>query len=159
AYLPVPASLNDAYALVTDPTSLKAVLTIPHYQNLLARDERAKAEPFGLAAGIDAKKLDKTGWGVIFPADAPAELIVSLRPLLDHRKTQAGQTKAEFYKEFMGPTGYRPNDTKATFLKRLGRGVGQPADPRRGVPYYLLLVGAPTQIPWPFQYDLDVEYA
>jgi V8-like Glu-specific endopeptidase len=158
-YLPAPAGADDVYAAVTERENLTRVLESQHYENLRAREERARLEPFGLAAGIDPRRLDQTGWGVIFPADAPPALFEALRPLLEHRQSEAGKTRAEFYREFSGALGYQPGDDKGKFLKRLGRAVGMPADPRRGVPYYLLLVGGPRQIPWQFQSDLDVEYA
>jgi hypothetical protein len=158
-YLSDPPGLDDVYAAVTERENRTRVLKTRHYKNLQAREERARQKPFGLAAGIDPKKLDKTGWGVIFPADAPPALFDALRPLLDHRKPEAGKIFEKFYREFSGALGYQPGDDKLKFLKRLGRAIGQPADPRRGVPYYLLLVGSPVQIPWQFQYDLDVEYA
>ena len=146
-YLPGPAGLNAVCDAVTERENMTRVMATQHYESLRAREERARLEPFGLAAGIDPKKLDKTGWGVIVPADAPPALFEALRPLLDHRKSEAGKTRAEFYREFSGAFGYQPGDDKAKFLKRLGRAVGQPADPRRGVPYYLLLVRIPGPNP------------
>jgi hypothetical protein len=159
-YLPGPGSLDDLYAAITSRTATSQVLQDEHYEHLKLREERrATPERFGLAAGIDAKKLEESGWGVIFPFDAPPALFDALRPLLDHRKELAGKKRAEFYREFVRDKGHRPKDTKVEFLKRLGRAAGQPADPRRGVPYYLLIVGSPQVIPWRFQYELDVEYA
>jgi hypothetical protein len=158
-YLPAPDDLDALFNAITARPAVSRVLKDEHYAHLKAREERVTQKEFGLAAGIDHKKLEETGWGVIFPFDAPPELFEALRPLLDHRKALAGKAKSEFYREFTRDKGYRPDDTKTAFLKRLGRAAGQPADPRRGVPYYLLLVGAPRVIPWRFQYDLDVEYA
>jgi hypothetical protein len=54
--------------------------------------------------------------------------------------------------------GYRPGETAKEFLERHGASVYNPADPKR-VPYYLLLVGSPEQIPFHVQYQLDVQYA
>jgi hypothetical protein len=158
-YLSAPRSLDELYNAITSPAAMNQVLYNEHYEHMKWREERARRETFGLAAGIDAKKLEETGWGAIFPFDAPHALFDALRPLLDHRQEMAGKKRAEFYREFTEDKGHRPNDTKVIFLERLGRAAGQPADPRRGVPYYLLLVGPPEAIPWRFQYELDVEYA
>ena len=159
AYLSAPDGLDALYAAITAQSAAAQVLQSRHYDNLRAREDRAVTEVFGLAHGIDHKNLDETGWGVVFRFDAPPLLLDALRPLLNHRRTMAGRKKENFYREFIRDTGYSPGDTKTEFLKRLGRAAGLPADPRRGVPYYLLIVGSPRDIPWPFQYELDVEYA
>jgi hypothetical protein len=117
--------------------------------------------PQHLAAreGTDYLDLSSAGWGVIFPYDVDEEIIEALRPLLDWRKSQAG----ELYKKYTGPEGYRyePADgmyeSKNDWLVRHGMGPG-PADPEK-VPYYLLLVGDPDTIPYRFQTQLDVQYA
>jgi len=109
--------------------------------------------------GTDYLDLSSAGWGVIFPYDADDGIIAALRPLLDWRKSQAG----ERYREYTGPEGYRykPADgmfeSKNDWLVRHGMGPG-PADPEK-VPYYLLLVGNPDTIPYRFQTQLDVQYA
>ncbi|MBN1450802.1 MAG: hypothetical protein JW963_07290 [Anaerolineales bacterium] len=109
--------------------------------------------------GTDYKDLSSAGWGVIFPFDVDDEIVDALRPLLDWRKSQAG----ERYREYRGPDGYRykPEDdmfeSKNDWLTRHGMGPG-PADPEK-VPYYLLLVGDPDTIPYRFQSQLDVQYA
>ena len=64
-------------------------------------------------------------WGVIFAHDADPAVIHALRPLLEWRKAQAGK----YYKEYSGGTGgFRPTDTKTSWLGRQGGSVG-PADP------------------------------
>ena len=109
--------------------------------------------------GTDYQDLSSAGWGVVFPYDADEKIIEALRPLMDWRKSQAG----ERYKEYTGPEGYRykPADgmyeSKNDWLVRHGMGPG-PADPEK-VPYYLLLVGDPDTIPYRFQTQLDVQYA
>jgi hypothetical protein len=158
-YLPAPRGVDDVYAAVTEREKRTRELKTPHYDNLRAREKRGHAVKYVLAADIDPKMLDQTGWGVIFPAEPPQPLVEALRPLLGHRQSEAGKTTPEFYQEFSRKRGYHRGDDKVKFLERLGRAAGEPADPRRGVPYYLLLVGSPRQIPWQFQYDLDVEYA
>jgi hypothetical protein len=86
----------------------------------------------------------------------------ALKPLLDLRKSQAGKLKEHRYKEFTGPDGYRLKggdgqpESKQQFLARHRMGPGL-ADPDV-VPYYLLLVGGPEEIPYAFQYQLDVSF-
>jgi DNA/RNA endonuclease G (NUC1)/V8-like Glu-specific endopeptidase len=126
--------------------------------------ERAATKTFGLAAGIDEGNLADAGWGVIFRFDADPAIREALTPLLNLRKEQASKKKAARYKEFTGSAGYRPGEnnrgeSNREFLSRFGVEASQPADPDRGVPYYLLIVGSPEQIPFKFQYQLDVQYA
>jgi hypothetical protein len=103
----------------------------------------------GVKAGIDPKRLDEAGWGVIFARDIDPAVREALAPLLAWRREQAGDLFKEFETAAAQP--------KAQFLARQGMGPG-PADPRK-VPYYLLLVGSPEQIPYRFQSQLDVQYA
>ena len=108
---------------------------------------------FGVKEGVDPKKLDEAGWGVVFTHDADPAVRAALQPLLDLREEQAGDR----FQVYEGADGYRPGEGKGAFLARHGVGPG-PADPER-VPYYLLLVGSPEAIPYRFQSQLDVQYA
>jgi hypothetical protein len=122
-----------------------------------AQDQRSKHH-FGVSEGIDIADLAQAGWGVIFPASLPDNQVDALKdalkPLLDLRREQAGR----FYFEFTGPErGYRAGESKNDFLKRFGRGPGA-ANPESGIPFYLLIVGSPEEIPFIFQYQLDLQY-
>jgi DNA/RNA endonuclease G (NUC1)/V8-like Glu-specific endopeptidase len=117
------------------------------------RHEKANMPHLGVKAGVDPTRLAEAGWGVIFPFNSPPFIRDALKPLLDHRKAQAGA----YYKEFSGPTGLRPDEGKFAFLARNGVGPG-PVDPEK-VPYYLLIVGGPPTVSFQFQYQLDVQYA
>jgi hypothetical protein len=112
----------------------------------------------GVRQGIDPLSLSQAGWGIIFPAriaaDRQSQILEALRPLLSRRKMQAGDR----FRTYVGAGGYRTGDTKARFLSRHGAAPAGPASPE-AVPYYLLLIGSPEEIPFEFQYHLDIQYA
>lgn len=119
------------------------------------RQTRWWIERFGIddpnrapAQDVDPLKIASAGWGVIFAPRISPEIEEALKPLLDHRKEAAGA----YFKTYR----FQAGQTKDDFLAhRAGPG---PADPRN-VPYYLLIVGSPEEIPFRFQYELDVQYA
>jgi hypothetical protein len=116
----------------------------------------------GVVPWVDPCDLAQTGWGIVFPAQMPRArrraLEHALGPLLDRRRVQAG----DLFSIFADGQGYRPGETADQFLGRAPRRAtaANPADPAStGVPYYLLLIGSPEEIPFEFQYQLDVQYA
>jgi hypothetical protein len=117
------------------------------------RYEESTKKSMGVREGIDPKQLDQTGWGVIFSANADPAVKEALTGLLELRSQQAGQ----YFRIYEGGEGYRPDESKSQFLARHGAGPGS-ADPEK-VPYYLLIVGGPQEIPYQFQSQLDVQYA
>jgi len=116
------------------------------------REEMTRTH-LGLREGFDARDLASSGWGVVFPANASPAVREALAPLVEHRRSQAAARAEKRFREI----DYRPGESKADFLRRSGVGPG-PADPDR-LPYYLLLAGNPEEIPWPFQHQLEVQYA
>jgi hypothetical protein len=120
---------------------------------LRARRHRAAERFYAPVHGVDVRDLTQTGWAVVFAVDADPAVRDALQPLLQHRMELAGAR----YRELAGTTGYRAGETKQAFLRRLGIG-SSPVDPDV-LPYYLLLVGPPEEIPFEVQYQLGVQYA
>jgi hypothetical protein len=124
---------------------------------LKGRRERDTAAVLGPVADVDPKDLGQTGWGIIFRGDVdPAPIKDALKELLDLRREQANKVQS-YYKEYVKDEGVFADQTALDWLVERGTGPG-PADPET-VPYYLLIIGSPEQIPYHFQYDLDVQYA
>lgn len=124
----------------------------PRPENLGELQQKGAPGSFPIKPPNDPTKLSDAGWAVVFAAkDQNASAIEeALSGLLALRQEQAGDR----FKIYKGGDGYRPGETKDDFFKRhkIGRG---PADPEQ-MPYYVLLVGSPDQIPYEFQYQLDV---
>jgi hypothetical protein len=118
------------------------------------RNDRSAAN-YGVPFGVEPENLSQTGWAVLFPRDIHTEIIQALRPLLDLRKEQTGP----LYREFSNGDGYLPGDTANRWLARAPRSKGPGVCTCEKVPYYLLIVGTPEQIPFRFQYELSVNYA
>jgi hypothetical protein len=106
---------------------------------------RSFAAPFGL----DLTNLQDVGWAVLFPEDTPQAVRDALAPLIEHRRKQAG----DLLKVFDHKKGEQVRDWYRRH--RIAAGTFEAT----AVPYYLLLVGPPTAIPFDFQYLLSVEYA
>jgi hypothetical protein len=104
---------------------------------------------YGVMYGSDPEHIDQAAWGLVIPRDFDQDVLEALQPLVSIRREQAGDLYQQLTVE--------PGETKTDFLSRHGMGPSQ-ADPRK-VPYYLLIVGSPDQIPFSFQYQLDVSYA
>ena len=126
---------------------------VAHARELRLWWDRINSLHLGPVEGVNPDDLAESGWGVIFPAQSDPAVAAALQPLLELRRDQAGRV----FRTFTGPDGVQPAESKTRFLARHGVSFG-PADPER-VPYYLLLVGAPEDISYRFQYELDVTYA
>ncbi len=139
------------YAIKPQTVEELAKLARGNPQVATVRDLRGQTEmrSFGLPPGVDYGKLDEAGWGVIFHENASADVRAALAPLIDRRSKAAGSLfKALDYK-----TGEQTRD----WYRRHGITPGA-LDPEV-IPYYLLIVGSPEDIPFEFQYLLGVDFA
>lgn len=108
--------------------------------------------------GVDPCLLEQAGWGVVFPKVMKPGVREALRPLLEWRQQQAGAADERLFQVYEGEErGYDPSENLLRYLEKRGSCDG-PVNPRR-MPYYLLLVGEPTEIPFEFQYQLDLRHA
>ncbi|WP_371679698.1 hypothetical protein [Streptomyces sp. NBC_01276] len=114
-------------------------------RNRLERDE----PHLGVMYGWEPEDLASVGWALVTAEETDPEVLAALEPLRRLRQQQAG----DLYRELTVKAG----ETDEEFRSRHHLAPG-PVDPR-SMPYYLLLVGSPEQIPFSFQYQLDVSYA
>lgn len=123
----------------------------------------------GTREGVDPEKLEEAGWAAVFPAVTPGTpaarrqeaILAALAPLLGLRQAEATRKDPRRFRIVKGADGVRTIDgvpeDKWSFCWRLGIAPGL-ADPDV-FPYYVLLVGSPSEIPFDFQHHLDVQYA
>jgi hypothetical protein len=107
--------------------------------------------------GTDPDNLAESGWGIVFARDADPAVREALAPLIEHRRAQAAADEPARFRVLEGAQGVQPGQSKNAFLIANG-GVPSEVDPDR-MPYYLLLCGSPQEIPFEFQYQLDVQHA
>jgi hypothetical protein len=126
----------------------------PHLADVRARLQRKRPSLGVVDAVEDVTDLSQTGWGVVFASHLQQEARDSLRELLALRREQASGQNPNHFREY----AYYPGETKQSFLSRLHVAPSGAVDPAE-MPYYLLLVGSPEDIPFSFQFQLDVQYA
>jgi hypothetical protein len=95
-----------------------------------------------------SEKLEDIGWGIVFPADISAPIKEALSPLIEFRRNRAGAR--------LKVLDYNPGEQLRDWYTRHAIAPANPSFSK--VPYYLLLVGQPDQIPFEFQYLLGIEY-
>jgi hypothetical protein len=125
--------------------------TLGYLRDLSARHRELTEKNASLSAGVDATRLDRCGWGVIHTGNSAA--LSGLSRLLAHRKRQAGAEVGSRYRELV----YKAGESGLELLLRYNTSPGGVIPER--VPYYLLLVGDPSEIPYEVQYELGVRYA
>jgi hypothetical protein len=125
-----------------------------------AKFEDATVAHYGTVGDVDPNNLSEAGWGIVFPTDVDDQRRQALEPLMEHRRRQILERCDRDYGDilfrvFEGTNGYKPGESCTDWLARQGVGM-HVVDPLEGVPFYLLLVGSPEEIPFEFQYLLDI---
>lgn len=132
---------------------------VTDYARELARRVLDGQKTLGVPAGVDPKRLDQTGWGLILPSDDAKEIEEikeALKPLLDLRQKQAGA----LFKVYDGEAGHRLGQDASRWLAAAPRRMGPGSIPVPSrCPYYLLICGDPGRIDYRFQFELDAQYA
>jgi hypothetical protein len=108
-------------------------------------------EHLGLPFDVDPMDISQAGWGLVFSVDEDAEVKAALAPLLARRTGQVRDPAR------LSVLEYRVGESRQRWLARYGVAAGN-IDPTR-VPFYLLVVGCPSKIPFSFCRELAVEYA
>jgi hypothetical protein len=104
---------------------------------------------FALPFDLELTDLAQAGWAVVFPEGTPQDVRDALAPLLEHRRKQAGA--------LFKVLDYRKNEQVRDWYRRHQIAAGNFT--AEMVPYFLLLAGPPTAIPFDFQYLIGLEYA
>jgi len=102
----------------------------------------------------DPNDLHDVGWAVLFAPGLDEKIKEALQPLLERRKVQVDDER--LFKILDGD--YHPPEKAEDWLTRHGARMATVV-PLAGVPYYVLIVGSPDQIPFEFQYELDIFWA
>jgi hypothetical protein len=117
--------------------------------------EALRVFPVSRVVGVGGELLDFTllreaGWAVLFAPQTHDAIRRAVEPLIAHRRRQV---PADRFRVIDGQVG----DTVRALLQRHGAVPGHVMPTR--LPYYLLLVGGPREIPFVMQSLLDVDYA
>ena len=140
-----------------DPVTVQALFQSQHPEPVGRETLRAKAHGaqahLGTIGEIDPQDLSQAGWGIIFGASVEKRVKEALQPLIVHRREQVGDDA--LFRVFENYLSVMPEDTAESWLDRQGVRMDV-VDPQLGVPFYLLIVAPPDEIPFEFQYALDL---
>ena len=113
------------------------------------------AAHFGMVGGeLNADKLELAGWAVMFGPGVSAQIKKNLTPLIEKRRKDVGDPT--LFNENLDPP--KPGQSAADWLLAHKTSLNV-VDPSMGVPYYVLIVAAPEEISFEFQYELDLYWA
>lgn len=145
-YLVEPMELADAASMVKNIKPSNPVF------EWLRRVWKTISNPsLGLPINLDPAKVGEVGWAIVFQQNESQAVRKALQPLIEHRKQQVGDERK------VKNLTYRDGQNRADWLAGYGVSAGNIAPSK--VPFYLLFIGDPKQIPFGFCQEMDVEYA
>ena len=124
---------------------------------ILTNKVQSAKDHFDLKGGADyARKLKDAGWAVLWGNSATADHKKALNDLIRFRENEVSDPK--LFHEF---SDYVAGQTVAQWLAAAPRNIKelqtmQVVEPEKGLPYYLLIVASPEDIPFDFQCGLDL---
>jgi len=131
-------------------------------ENMLAREILKLAAPAGVLKelleklelerfGPPSEMPENSGWGVVFQHGCAADVRHAVEGILvAHRRTHIDPRLVKVFER-------RPDETAVGWLTRHDVAMGALDEAK--IPYYLLLVGGPEQIPYSFENVLKPRYA
>lgn len=164
ATAPAAATANQPYPLLVDALTGRAapapsLAAITSVSDLPGADQRiANSKVLGTDYSVDdPNDLTQAGWSILFASDAAPAIQAQLQPLISLRQQQVQDP--HLFKIFSGNTGVLPGQTAERWAQQRGVSLTAPVDPYQGgVPYYLLIVGAPDRISFEFQALLKLQW-
>ena len=148
------------FAPPMDPSQLQVLRTQGIGGTLTKSDFKVKASSdeahFGVVGGeAVGEDLSQSGWSVLYGLHVSDAIKRELKPLLEHRKN--GVNDEKLFKVFEGAGGYQKEKSVKDWLTKHETSL-QVVDPEK-VPFYVLIVASPEDIPYEFQCELDLYYA
>jgi hypothetical protein len=104
----------------------------------------------GALFDVDLTDPKDAGWAIVFHTDEDPAVKAAFQPLIEHRQRQIGNDSIVKVLE------YRDGEMVPQWLVRHKIGLGD-IDPEK-MPFYILLVGSPSRIPFLFGHLLDAVY-
>lgn len=154
---PVPFGVCDDGSVLAgvDTESIVASPAWPLDRNVMIEKASGAASHFGVDENeTDPNDLHEAGWAVLFAPGVTESIKAALQPLIDHRRSQVDDER--LLKIFDGD--FVPGESASAWLTRHKASM-RTVVPLQGVPYYLLIVASPSDIPFEFQYELDIFWA
>lgn len=121
------------------------------HDDLINKYRRSRDGELRPAPWVNSSRLDESGWAIVFPHDVDPDIPKALQPLIALRKSAISNPK--LFRKLV----YRKNESKEGFLIR--HGMAETCVDPQILPYFVLLVGQPSDIPFDFQCHLGLQFA